>query len=102
MNLVPAIGEVNGDRSNFTFTDLGEKPYQYGQCQMVIDFKSKKVQPSSETRGFIARTYFYMNKTYGVPISKKQRKLFEVWDKQYPPSDWEKERTSQIIAMRPH
>ena len=32
-NLVPAVGELNGDRSNYHFTDLGVQPYQYGACQ---------------------------------------------------------------------
>ena len=31
-NLVPAIGEVNGDRSNYDFGWLPQKPSQYGAC----------------------------------------------------------------------
>ena len=31
-NLVPSIGEVNGDRSNFALGMLSDKPSQYGAC----------------------------------------------------------------------
>ena len=37
-----------------------------------------------------------MNKTYEMPISKKQRKLFDAWHKRDPVSDWEKIRNSHI------
>lgn len=37
-----------------------------------------------------------MKKTYGVRISDKQRKLFEVWNKQDLVSDWERLRASRI------
>ncbi|RML36461.1 hypothetical protein APX70_07867, partial [Pseudomonas syringae pv. maculicola] len=31
-NLVPSIGEVNGDRSNFSFGWVPEQKGQYGSC----------------------------------------------------------------------
>src|SRR5690606_1269825 len=37
-NLVPSIGELNGDRSNFAFAWLPQAPHQYGACPMVVDF----------------------------------------------------------------
>lgn len=83
-NLVPAIGEVNGDRSNYRFSQWNANPQQYGQCAMVIDFKSRKVEPPSYTRGRIARTYLYMQQAYGLNIAKSQLKLFKAWDKTYP------------------
>lgn len=35
-NLFPAIGEVNGDRANYRFSDWNGKPNQYGKCQMLV------------------------------------------------------------------
>lgn len=36
-NLAPSIGEVNGDRSNFSFGQLSSQaPYQYGQCRSRV------------------------------------------------------------------
>ena len=88
-NLVPAIGEVNGDRSNYKFTVLEGEKLVYGACDMEVDFKKRSVEPPEAVRGDIARTYFYMAEKYGLKISKKQRKLFEAWDKADPVSEYE-------------
>jgi deoxyribonuclease-1 len=85
-NLVPAIGELNADRSNFTFTELVGEPRKYGKVDFEVDFKMRKVEPRNEIKGQIARTYFYFHKTYNLPISKKQLQLFNAWNKQYPES----------------
>nr|WP_256260811.1 endonuclease [Shewanella sp. NIFS-20-20] len=83
-NLVPAIGEVNGDRSNYRFSDWNATPQQYGQCQMFIDFSDRKVQPPATSRGAIARTYLYMQQTYDLKIAKIQLQLFHAWDRKTP------------------
>lgn len=98
-NLVPSIGEINGDRSNFSYAWLGQKPHQYGRCQMVVDFKARKVMPRQEVRGMIARTHFYMADRYKLRLSKQDRQLFEVWHKAYPPRAWETQR-NQLVACR--
>jgi deoxyribonuclease-1 len=54
-NLVPSIGEVNGDRSNFSFGWLPVQSGQYGSCLTQVDFKAKKVMPRPSIRGMIAR-----------------------------------------------
>lgn len=83
-NLYPSVGEVNGDRSNYRFSDWNANPYQYGQCPMVVDFKGRKVQPPKASRGTIARAYLYMADRYNVRLNKNQRRLYEVWNKKYP------------------
>ncbi|WP_205597709.1 endonuclease [Paraferrimonas sp. SM1919] len=83
-NLVPAIGEVNGDRSNFRFSQNNLQPDQYGHCPMMVDFKSRKAYPSPRSRGAIARTYLYFEQHYGLNIAKSQKQLYQVWNKQYP------------------
>ena len=55
-NLVPAIGEVNGDRSNYAFGWLPQEPHQYGACPMVVDFKARLAMPRKEVHGTVART----------------------------------------------
>lgn len=95
-NLVPAIGEVNGDRSNYRFSQWNGIPIQYGQCDMLVNFKQKQVQPPQHSKGAIARTYFYMSDRYNLSLSKKEKKLFTVWDKQNPPSRWECRRNEMI------
>ncbi|WP_258107939.1 endonuclease [Campylobacter lari] len=91
-NLVPAIGEVNGDRSNFRYAEapLNLEYTQYGNCKVYTDFKTKRFYPANYSKGWIARSYLYMSKTYNIRLSDQERKLMESWDKQYPMS--EKER----------
>ncbi|VDZ76879.1 endonuclease I [Salmonella bongori] len=57
-NLQPAIGEVNGDRGNFMYSQWNSGEGQYGQCAMKVDFKAKIAEPPARARGAIARTYF--------------------------------------------
>lgn len=91
-NLVPAIGEINGDRSNYRYAQAPKDLdfNQYGNCQVYTDFKNKRFYPAGYSKGYIARSYLYMSKTYNIRLSDQERKLMEAWDKQYPMS--EKER----------
>lgn len=99
-NLVPAIGEVNGDRSNYRFSDWNGTPTQYGQCPMVVDFKERKAQPPAHARGAIARTYLYMSDRYSFNLSKAQRKLMAVWNREHTVSKWECVRDSRIAKVQ--
>ncbi len=99
-NLVPAIGEVNGDRSNFRFAMLEGESRLYGQCDMEVDFRQRKVEPPLNRRGDIARTYFYMQQRYGLSISRQQQQLFSAWDKQDPLDAWELERHQRISILQ--
>lgn len=99
-NLVPAIGEVNGRRSNYAYAMIDGENREFGSCDMEIE--SRKAEPPPEARGDIARTYFYMDAAYpnrGI-ISKKNRKLFEAWDKGDPVDAWECERQRRIEAIQ--
>lgn len=98
-NLIPVIGEQNQDRSNFRYAWINEKPYQYGQCQAVTDFKARKYMPRPEVRGLIARTNLYMADRYNLKLSSQQRKLFEVWNKSYPVTDYERKRNQKIVCI---
>lgn len=99
-NLFPAIGEVNGDRSNYRFSDWNGEPFQYGQCDMIVDFKGKKVQPPKVSRGIIARSYLYMADKYHIKLSKNQKRLYEAWDRIYPVSAFECQRNQEIAKVQ--
>jgi deoxyribonuclease I len=99
-NLVPAIGEINGLRSNYSYAMIPGEKRKFGNCDMEI--QDRKAEPPPDKRGDIARTYFYMNWAYpghGV-ISKKNRKLFKAWNKQDPVDDWECERDRRIEKIQ--
>lgn len=99
-NLVPAVGEINGLRSNYSHGIIPGEKREFGTCDMEIE--GRKAEPPPNIRGDIARTYFYMDWAYpghGI-ISKKNRKLFEAWDKQDPVDSWECERCKRIEKIQ--
>ncbi len=99
-NLQPAVGEVNGDRGNFMYSQWNGGEGQYGQCEMKVDFKAKLAEPPARARGSIARTYFYMRDQYQLPLSRQQTQLFTAWDKLYPVTAWECTRDERIAAIQ--
>lgn len=96
-NLVPAVGEVNGDRSNFRFLPWnGQSGAFYGQCEAKVDFKQRAFDPPARSRGAIARTYLYMDEQYGFKLASAQKQLMEAWNKTYSVDAWECERNRLI------
>ncbi len=101
-NLVPAIGEVNGLRSNFRFDMIAGEKRDFGTCDMEIDSSAKIAEPPAGIRGDIARTYKYMHQAYpghGI-IAEASRKLFDAWDKLDPVDAWECRRSAMIEEIQ--
>jgi len=99
-NLVPAIGEVNGDRSNYGYGMVSGEPRAYGQCDVEVDFKARVAEPAEAVRGDIARTYFYMRDRYGLRLSRGETRLLEAWDRSDPVDAWELERNRRIRSIQ--
>lgn len=96
-NLVPAIGEVNGDRGDMSYGAWTSHPTPvYGQCTSLPDFKNKRFQPREEVRGRVARISLYMHSRYGLRMSDQDKKLWCAWSKTYPVDAWEIERNKRI------
>ena len=99
-NLYPAVGEVNGDRSDFSaFILPASQKSEYGQCPTKVDFKSRVVDPRPEVRGLIARVHFYMAGRYNLRLSDQQQRVLAAWDRQYPPTAWEVERDRRVARF---
>lgn len=99
-NLVPAIGEVNGRRSNYSMAIIPGEAREFGACD--VEIAGRKIEPRPEIRGDVARIYFYMAKAYpgrGI-ISRKNRKLFAAWDKADPVDEWECKRAKMIARVQ--
>ena len=97
-NLAVAIGEINGDRLDYPFgiaTGQG-----YGACEMLIDRQLRIAYPPERSRGLIARTYLYMQATYGLALTPEQQTLYQEWDERYPKSDWEITRETKIAQLQ--
>ena len=99
-NLRPSIGELNADRSNYRYGMLPGELRRYGSVDFEVDFKARVAEPRPEVRGDIARTYFYMADRYGLHLSRKQKQLFNAWDKSDPVDQWESERNCRVKAIQ--
>ena len=98
-NLFPAVGEVNGDRSNFNWGMVEGNKREYGACPIEVDESIRRAEPPDAVKGNVARVMFYMEDTYGFKLSDQDRKLFTVWSKQDAPDAWEIERNQRIAAV---
>jgi deoxyribonuclease I len=99
-NLEPAIGEVNGLRSNFSMAMIEGEAREFGACD--VEIADRKIEPRPAIRGDIARIYLYMDSAYpgrGI-ISEKNRPLFEAWYREDPVDPWECERDRRIAALQ--
>lgn len=101
-NLYPSVGEVNGDRANYNYGMVTSSEPQYGACQTRIDFSSRTVEPRDEVKGLVARTTFYMYDRYRLTMSRQQQQLLMAWNKQYPITEWERERNARIAKIVGH
>lgn len=100
INLVPAIGELNADRSNYRYGADEPKTGQYGKVLFQVDFVNKRAYINPTKRGDVARIYFYMANKYNLKLSKQERAMMEVWDKQDPIDKWEIERIDRINKIQ--
>lgn len=101
-NLYPSIGAVNYLRANFNFTQFNEKDSIssiFGSCMMKIS--KNRVEPRDDIKGMIARTYFYMEKSYPrYKIGEPMRSILKVWDMKFPINEWECKRAYRIEKLQ--
>jgi len=96
-NLVPAIGEINGDRSNFPYGEVPNEPRAYGKdVDMEIDFKLDVAEAPDNRLGDIARVYLYMNSKYGMPLGKEELTRLISWNNGDPVDEWEIEKNDMV------
>lgn len=99
-NLVPAIGELNGDRSNLRYDFEEARKGQYGECRFEVDFDQDRVRIKKAIRGDVARTYLYMSDRYKMKLSPQELNKFSAWNKEDPADAWEVEKNKRIKAIQ--
>ena len=97
-NLWPADGEVNRARSNYRFNEINPNTDFYG-CSITIDKKLRHVEPSDQAKGIVARANLFMADHYHINLSKSQRKLFNRWNHEQPPTRVEVEWASKVASI---
>jgi len=99
VNLTPAVGQVNADRSNKPFVaKVKNKVKTYGSCPIKIG--SRGIEPPKDKRGDIARIAFYLSDTYQLTYSKRQTELFIQWENEDPVSREEKAHHDRVIKAQ--
>jgi deoxyribonuclease-1 len=99
-NMYAARKDVNQTRSSMAFGMIkGEKHY-YKNCDFEVDFRRHRVEPRPEVRGQVARAMLYMADEYGLDIYKKQRRMLEKWNRQYPPGTEEKHHNKAVARIQ--
>lgn len=101
-NLVPAIGSVNGMRSNIGFGMVVGRTAPLGACTTKMGLEVRAVEPRDEVKGQAARITFYMADRYNVRLSDQQQKVLMAWDRMYPVTQWERERDRRIARAMGH
>lgn len=98
-NLVPSVGEVNGDRSNYPMVEIAGEVREYGACDVEID--AGQVEPSTAVRGDVARIHLYMAARYPVHLglSPQQLAQLQAWSQADPVDRWECERNDAIADI---
>lgn len=103
VNLVPSIGEINRDRSNYRYGLIEGEKRQYGRsCDFEVDNKQRVAEPRDGVRGDIARIMFFMRDKYSIRLSRAQTALYAAWNKQDPIDEWERTRDRKILAIQGH
>lgn len=95
-NLTPAVGEVNGDRSNMPFGLVAAEVGRYGRCGTRVDRAADRVEPRDAVKGDVARIAFYMAERYHVTLGDTQLALLKQWAVQDPVDKWELERDKRV------
>jgi len=96
-NLVLAIGEINGDRSNYPFGEVPQEPRAYGKTvDMEVSFKLDRAEAPDNRLGDIARVYLYMNSKYEMSLEKEEVKRLISWNNSDPVDEWEIEKNSMV------
>lgn len=99
-NLVPAIPFVNKWRGSDVFNEIKECNYYEKVCTLKKDKITYQIEPDDTLKGFIARVHLYMIQKYNLKVDKEIIAVYEKWNKEFPPDDWEIERNKRIKKVQ--
>ncbi len=100
-NLYPAIGSVNGLRSNKQYLVLPSNiPSSFGSCHFKI--ADNKAEPPENAKGIVGRTHLYFEEVYfpRFKLSNRQRYIMVDWHMKHPVTQWECTRTYRIEMLQ--
>lgn len=92
--LVPAVGALNGKRSNNVLWEVAGESRPYGQCdfEVGVDDGVTYIEPPDHLKGDLARITLYMVKRYGIKLpTRGALALYKRWSREDPVDDKERE-----------
>ena len=96
-NLYPAGAGTNGARSNMVFGEVPGEAREFGNtCDFEIETVKRVAEPPPESRGNVARSIFYMQQEYGLPIDQALLFVLKAWHLD-DPSDSEERRRNNVV-----
>lgn len=102
-NLWPEVGSINQARHDFKFTEFSDvekkRLGRYRGLPIYIDFKYKRIEPRDEAKGLVARASLFVFRQYKIRLSQAQLKLFQYWNKKYPPKEMELKWAAKIAKI---
>lgn len=101
VNLYPSLGAINAMRGDKLYSSI-----PHGTTMVLVEDKERCLitnrvfVPAKRYRGLIARVGLYMHRTYNITYGERTMKLFNGWDREYPPSMEEMDRDKQIYSIQ--
>lgn len=95
-NMIPVQNKIEMRRRNAEYAQLGER-VAAEECGIRAGFQN--IEPPDRIKGDVARSVFYMVKTYDLPLIGADQ-VFANWDKEDPPDDSELARNKRIKELQ--
>lgn len=99
-NLFPAVGSINAIRGNLDFSEFPHYMKSlYKHC--LIKVADGKIEIPDTAKGVVARVYLYFKEQYPFfELTKEEETLFNKWNKKFPVTKWECDRTNIIEQIQ--
>lgn len=102
VGLVPAVGELNADRSNYRYGVIEGERRKYGACDFEV--QDRVAEPREDIRGDIARIQLYLLDKYGEALEfhfdELRQEILKQWAEEDLITDEERERNRRICARQ--
>lgn len=96
-HLFPTDSDANSRRSNYPFGNVVDIDWQEGGSKLGDDLNHQRVfEPRDQQKGDTARAILYFSVRYQMSVALSQETAMKQWNRQDPPSDYERTRNDAI------
>lgn len=98
-HLLPCEIDINGRRGNLPFGECSGEP-EGNNGGRVSEMCNGHFEVPEQQKGMTARAMFYVSVAYNMPIDGNQEKVLREWNKNYPPTATELERSERVQKVQ--